>query len=126
MREINVGNDHQVAFVPDIDYIDFERLGSRLEKSTRFPNGINTEFCEIVAKNHLKVRVFERGVGETLACGTGACAAAICAIANGFCEASKRITVEMKGGNLTVFCDEMQRIWLSGNAQRVFEGIIEI
>lgn len=126
MRAIDVGNPHQVSFVPDVDYIDLERLGIGFEKNPMFEGGINTEICELVGKDHLKVRTFERGVGETLACGTGACAAAVAAITNGLCSPSRQIRVTMRGGELFVFCDEMMRVRLMGDATRVFDGTVEL
>ena len=126
MREINIGNEHQVSFVPDADYIDLGRLGTNFEKNVRFKDGVNTEICEVVGDNHLKVRTYERGVGETLACGTGACAAAVAAITNGICLPSRQIKIEMRGGELFVFCDEMMRVRLMGDAVKVFDGIAEI
>ena len=126
MREINVGNDHQVAFVPDVDYIDLLRFGKSFKENPRFPNGVNTEFCEIVGKDHIKVRTLERGVGETLACGTGACAATVAAVINGLCSPSKRIRISMRGGELFAICDEMLHVRLLGDASRVFEGTVEL
>ena len=126
MREVNVGNEHQVSFVPDADYIDFERLGTNFEKNPRFYGGVNTEICEIIGENHLKVRTYERGVGETLACGTGACAATVAAISRGECSISKQIKVTMRGGELFVFCDEMMRVRLMGDAFKVYEGVAEV
>lgn len=126
MRAVNVGNDHQVTFVPDTDFVDFERIGRLCEKNPRFEGGVNTEFCEILDKNHLKVRVFERGSGETLSCGTGACACAVAGIAVGACELNRAIKVEMKGGELLVFCDENHNLRLMGEAQITFRGEVDI
>ena len=126
MREMNIGNYHQVSFVPDIDYIDFNRLGANFERNPRFESGVNTEICEVIGENHIKVRTYERGVGETLACGTGACAAAVAAIGRGTCSLSKQIKVTMRGGNLFVFCDEMMRVRLMGDAFKVYEGFAEV
>ena len=126
MRGINVGNNHQVTFVPDVNYIDLERLGLSLESNPRFTDGVNTEFCEVVGENHLKVRVYERGVGETLSCGTGACASAVAAIAQGICSPSQQIRISMRGGELKVKCDEMTKVCLLGDASRVFEGYVEL
>lgn len=126
MRGINVGNDHQVAFVPDVNYIDLDRLGSSFESNPRFTNGVNTEFCELVGENHLKVRVHERGVGETYACGTGACAAAVAAIVQGICSPTKQIIISMLGGELKVKCDETRTVRLLGDATNVFCGYVEL
>jgi diaminopimelate epimerase len=126
MRNINVGNEHQVAIVPDVDFPNFERIGIACEKNPRFEEGINTEFCEIVDKNHLKVRVFERGSGETLACGTGACACAVVGVAIGVCEFNRAIRVEMRGGELVVICDENFNVRLMGDAQTTFYGEVDV
>jgi diaminopimelate epimerase len=122
MRAINVGNDHQVALVPDVDFLDLERIGRACEKNPRFPDGVNSNFCEMIEKNHLKVRVFERGSGETLACGTGACACAVAGIATGACEFGKTIKISMRGGDLSVFCDENHHVYLTGDAHVAFHG----
>ena len=88
-----------------------------------FPERINTEFVEITGKNRLTMRVWERGSGETLACGTGACAAAVAAVMNGFCQRNEDICVTVPGGELTVSWSEKDDcVYLSGNAQEVFSG----
>ena len=125
-RAVNIGNDHQVVFTPDVDYIDLDRIGALFEKNPRFSDGANTEFCEILEKNHLKMRVFERGCGETLACGTGACAAAIAGILNGSCRAEQPININMRGGNVRVICDDELKTILIGDAKTVFKGSVEI
>lgn len=126
MRGISIGNEHQVTFLPDVDFLDLGKIGGSFEKNPRYADGVNTEFCEIVAKNHLKVRTFERGSGETLACGTGACAAAVAAILCGSCETGKLIRVSMRGGDLFVTCDENYRLRLMGDAKVAFLGTLEL
>ena len=126
MREINIGNEHQVTFVPDVDFLDFNKIGRHFEKNPRFPEGVNTEFCEVLGKNHLKVRVFERGSGETLACGTGACASALAGIVGGYCDFGRLIKISMRGGELAVVCNEELSVRLLGDAVKAFEGSIEI
>ena len=126
MRGVNLGNDHQVTFVPDVDYLDLNKIGHFFEENPRFESGVNTEFCEILDKNHLKVRTFERGSGETLACGTGACSAVVAALVGGLIDRSTHtVKVSMRGGDLTVLCDELLNIQLIGDATMVFEGEIE-
>ena len=125
MREICVGNPHQVTFLPDVDYLELDKIGRACEKNPRFEGGVNTEFCELLAKNHLKVRVFERGSGETLACGTGACASVVAAIQNGLCDLEKPVKVSMRGGDLIVRCDENFRTYLTGDAHVTFHGDVE-
>lgn len=127
MRGVNVGNEHQVTFVPDVDFLNLDKIGRYFEKNPRYPDGVNTEFCEILDKNRLKVRVFERGSGETLACGTGACAAALAGIVEGSCDYGRLIRISMRGGELAVVCDEnSHRIRLLGDATRVFCGSIDV
>ena len=126
MREVNVGNDHQVTFIPDVDSLNLNKIGHHFEQNSRFEDGVNTEFCEILDKNHLKVRVFERGSGETLSCGTGACAAALAGIIGGYCEFGRLIKISMRGGELSVVCNDDFSVRLMGDATRVFEGTVEI
>ena len=126
MREVNIGNEHQVTFVPDVDFLSLDKIGRHFEKNPRFEDGVNTEFCEILGKNHLKVRVFERGSGETLACGTGACAAAIAGIVGGYCDFGRLIKISMRGGELSVVCSENFNVRLMGDATRVFDGSIDM
>ena len=126
MREANIGNDHQVTFVPDVDFLDLDKIGPNFEKNSHFTDGTNTEFCEVLDKNHLKVRVFERGSGETLACGTGACAAALVGIVSGYCDFGRLIKISMRGGELFVVCNDDLGVRLMGDASRVFEGTVDI
>ncbi len=121
---VNVGNPHCVVFCDSIDNIDIETIGPKFENAPIFPERINTEFVRAVNSNTLKMRVWERGNGETSACGTGACAAVAAACVNGKCRKGEDITVKVKGGDLTVnYTDE--RIILTGDAVLVFEGITE-
>lgn len=126
MRAVNVGNEHQVTFVPDVDFLDLDKIGRHFEKNARFTDGVNTEFCEVLGKNHLKVRVFERGSGETLACGTGACASALAGIVSGYCDYGRLIKISMRGGQLAVVCDENLNARLLGDANKSFEGSVDI
>ena len=126
MREVNIGNEHQVTFVPDVDFLNLDKIGRHFEKNPRFEDGVNTEFCEILDRNHLKVRVFERGSGETLACGTGACASALAGIVGGYCDFGRLIKISMSGGELSVVCSENFHVRLMGDATRVFDGNIDI
>jgi diaminopimelate epimerase len=89
-----------------------------------FPERINTEFVEILNKNHFKMRVWERGSGETLACGTGACAVAVAGALNGYCNQNDEIQINAKGGDLTVMWHENNNVYLSGEAIEVFNGEI--
>ena len=121
---VSVGNPHCVVFCDSIDTLDLATVGPLFEYASVFPERVNTEFVRVVNKTTLRMRVWERGNGETLACGTGACAAAVAAVENGLCDKGTDITVKLKGGDLTVnYTDE--RILLTGNAVSVYEGTLE-
>ncbi|MGN0486980.1 MAG: carbamoyl-phosphate synthase large subunit [Acutalibacteraceae bacterium] len=121
---LGVGNPHCVVFLRDIDSLDLEQIGPGFEYADIFPERINTEFVRIVNRHTIKMRAYERGNGETFACGTGACAAVVAAVENGFCDKNEEITVKLKGGDLAVtYSDE--GIFLTGNAVMVYEGEAE-
>lgn len=120
---ISMGNPHAVCFVEDLDKINIEEIGAKIENYKFFPNKTNVEFVQIVNENQIRVRVWERGVGETLACGTGACAASV--ISNKYKSTNSDLTVNLLGGKLKIeYKDE--EIKLMGPAEFVFEGKIEI
>ena len=121
---VSVGNPHCVLFVDSIDSLPLSTLGPQFEYDPMFPERVNTEFVRVIDRTTLRLRVWERGNGETLACGTGACAAAAAAVKRGLCEAGRDITVKLPGGDLTVNCTE-DRILLTGPAVLVFEGEFE-
>ena len=121
---ISVGNPHCVVFCEDPSVLDLETLGPQFEHAKYFPDRINTEFVRIVNENTLRMRVYERGNGETVACGTGACAAVIAATENGFVEKGKDITVKLIGGDLVVNYTDHEVI-LTGDAVLVYEGVVE-
>ncbi|MGN0533064.1 MAG: carbamoyl-phosphate synthase large subunit [Eubacterium sp.] len=119
-----IGNPHCVVFEESIETLDLESIGPRFENADIFPERINTEFVRVVNSKTLKMRVWERGNGETLACGTGACAAVICAVENGYCNKGENITVKLKGGDLIVnYTDE--GVTLTGDCHLVYKGEIE-
>ena len=121
---VSVGNPHCVVFCERLDNIDIEEIGPKFENAEIFPERINTEFVRVVDNRTLRMRVWERGNGETPACGTGACAAVVAAVENGYCLKNEDITVRVNGGELTVrYTDET--VFLTGNAVKVFEGFIE-
>ncbi len=120
---ISVGNPHAVCFVTDLENFDVEKYGKQIENDKRFPNRINAEFVEIINKNLIKMRVWERGAGETLACGTGACASTCACILNNLTE--RNIEVLLLGGTLNIEWDENDNhIYMTGPAVTVFEGEI--
>lgn len=122
---VSMGNPHAVVFCDDPDSLDIEELGPRFEHHEIFPERVNTEFVQVIDRNTIKMRVWERGSGETLACGTGACAAAVASVLNGYCGKGQDIRVLLTGGELTInYTDE--RVLMTGNCVRVFEGVIEV
>ena len=122
---VNIGNPHCVVFVDRVDRVDLASVGPLFENDPLFPERINAEFVRVVNGNTLKMRVWERGNGETLACGTGACAAVVAAVENGFCEKGEDITVKVRGGELIVnYTDDA--VYLTGNASLVYNGTVEL
>ena len=121
---LSMGNPHCVVFCEDTDKIELHKIGEKFENHEMFPERINTEFVQVLKRNELKFRVWERGSGETLACGTGACAVTVAAVLNGFCDKNKEIKIHAKGGVLTVKWHENDNVYLSGNAVTVFQGYI--
>lgn len=121
---VSMGNPHCIVFHNDIHKLNLEKIGPLFENHEMFPERINTEFVEIVDNNNLKMRVWERGSGETLACGTGACAVAVASVINGFCKQNEEIKIHAKGGMLTAKWHKNNNVYLSGNAVKVFDGEI--
>ena len=121
---LSMGTPHCVVFSDEIDGLDLEKLGPEFEYAELFPQRVNTEFVRVADQNTLRLRVWERGSGETLSCGTGACAAAAAAVRLGLCAQGADITVKMPGGDLTVNCRD-GRVILTGGAESVFEGTFE-
>ncbi len=121
---VDMGNPHCVVFCERVDDVDIDFIGPRFEHAPYFPERVNTEFIRVVNPSTIKMRVWERGSGETMACGTGACAAVVAAVANGLCEKGRDITVRVKGGELIVhYTDE--GVTLTGDAKLVYTGEIE-
>ena len=121
---VDVGNPHCVVFCQRVDAVDVEAIGPQFEHADYFPERVNTEFIRVVNPYTIKMRVWERGSGETMACGTGACAAVAAAVANGLCEKGCDITVRAKGGDMIVnYTDE--RVTLTGDAKLVYTGEME-
>ena len=121
---VSMGNPHCVVFCNDLEKLDLKTIGPLFERHEVFPERINTEFVEILDKNHLKMRVWERGSGETLACGTGACAVAVASVMNGICSKNSEIIIRARGGVLKAQWNENDNVYLSGNAIKVFDGEI--
>ncbi len=121
---VSMGNPHCIVF-KDPDGLDLEKVGKKFENHPAFPERINTEFVKVVGKNELKMRVWERGSGETLACGTGACATAVAAVLNGLCEKGEEITVHLLGGDLKILYTD-ETTYMTGGATLVFTGEIDL
>ena len=117
---VNVGNPHVIFFVPDCDAIELDRLGPEIEHDPLFPARINVNVATLVDRGHIRLRVWERGAGETLACGTGACATAIGAMRRGL--ADRKVTVSLPGGDLLIEWTEAGRIMMTGPAVESFRG----
>ena len=121
---VSIGNPHCVVFVPRVADVDIETVGPAFESAPIFPERVNTEFIRVVNRNTIKMRVYERGNGETWACGTGACAAVVAACENGLCPKGEDVTVKVRGGDLIVnYTDE--GVTLSGDTKLVYEGVTE-
>lgn len=121
---VSLGNPHCVVFEDSLDALDLKTIGTQFEYSDVFPERVNTEFVRVVNDKTIRLRVWERGNGETLACGTGACAAVVAAVENGLCEKGADITVKLAGGDATVNCTD-ERIVFTSSTERVFEGEFE-
>lgn len=122
---VSMGNPHCVTFVDDPYALDLEKLGPQFEHHAAFPARVNTEFVRADGRNELTMRVWERGSGETWACGTGACAAAVAGVLNGFCGQGEEITVHLRGGDLAV-CVTADAVFMTGPAAFAFEGEADI
>ena len=122
---LSVGNPHCVIFWEDVNDIPLERYGTKIENHKLFPERVNTEFVTVKGENEVDMRVWERGSGETLACGTGACATAAACCVNGIMPYGSDIRVNMKGGTLVIRCEEDGHVIMTGEAEFVFEGIVE-
>lgn len=121
---VSMGNPHCVLFVDEVDSLDLEKIGPAFENHPMFPERTNTEFVRVIDDHTLQMRVWERGSGETWACGTGACAVAVAAVLNGICKKNEDILIHLRGGDLTIrYTDEA--VFLTGSATKVFEGSIE-
>ena len=122
---VSMGNPHCVTFVNDAEAIALEKLGPRFEHHPAFPQRINTEFIEVIKPNYLKMRVWERGAGATLACGTGACAAVVAGVLTN--RSDRSCTVELPGGCLKINWNQADgRVYMTGPAQRVFTGNLKL
>ena len=123
MTGISMGNPHAVIFLEEINGISLEETGRELEFHPRFPERANIEFCHVTARDRMEIRVWERGVGETLACGTGACAAVVASVLNDLTD--EEVIVKLLGGELSVRWDrKVNHVFLEGPAVKVFDGVL--
>lgn len=123
MTCVSMGNPHAVIFMDDVENLKIEQIGPLFEKHIRFPKKINTEFVKIVDKKNVEMRVWERGAGETLACGTGCCAAVVACILNGLTE--NEVTVKLLGGKIKIEWDRVNNlVYMTGPAVTIFDGEI--
>lgn len=122
---VSMGNPHSVIFTDEVDTLDLEKIGPALENHPVFPERVNTEFVQVLGPHEVRMRVWERGSGETWACGTGACATVVACVLNGKTE--RDVTVHLRGGDLTIYWNEKTgEVEMTGPAQFVFDGTVEI
>lgn len=122
---VSMGNPHAVLFCDDVDQLPLDKIGPKFENHSLFPERVNTEFVQRIDDTTLKMRVWERGSGETWSCGTGACATAVAAVLNDYCQYDKAITVKLRGGDLKITYQKDGTVLMTGPATHVFDGIIE-
>ena len=124
MTCVSMGNPHAVVFMDDVEHLAIEEIGPYFENHERFPNRTNTEFVQVIDGSHVKMRVWERGTGETLACGTGCCATAVACVLNRLTGA--HVTVQVLGGEIEIYWDQKENlVYMTGPAVTVFEGETE-
>ena len=122
---VSMGNPHAVMYMKGIDDLKIEEIGPKFEHHPIFPKRTNTEFVEVLDRKTLKMRVWERGAGETLACGTGACAVLVASVLNGLCE--RKAVVKLLGGDLSIEWNaEDNHVYMTGSATKVFDGVIDL
>ena len=123
---VSMGNPHAVTYVEDVDGLELEKIGPAYENHPLFPERVNTEFIKVLDSHTIQMRVWERGSGETWACGTGACAAAVASVENGYFKRGEEITVKLRGGDLFITYMEDGTVLMRGPAQTVFTGEIDV
>ena len=124
---VSMGNPHAVVFMDDVDHLKIEEIGPKFEKNAIFPEQVNTEFIRVLSDDTIQMRVWEGGSGETLACGTGSCAAAVASILNKKVRDDVPVTVKLRGGDLTIEWDQKEnRVYMTGPAETVFTGQIDL
>lgn len=125
MTCVSMGNPHAVVFLPDVNSLNLEKIGPSFEHHPLFPDRVNTEFVRVIDDHTLQMRVWERGSGETFACGTGTCATVVAAVLNGYCKKEEEILVHLRGGDLRIIYHDNETVTMIGPATYVFEGKME-
>lgn len=124
---VSMGNPHAVVYMDDVQHLEIEKIGPSFEHHPMFPDRVNTEFVQIIDRHTVRMRVWERGSGETLACGTGACAVAVSSILNNHVDGDSPVTVKLLGGDLQIFWDRAENlVYMTGPATTVFDGEIQL
>ena len=124
---VSMGNPHAIVYMDELDTLDIEKIGPQFENHIAFPDRINTEFVKVIDRHTLQMRVWERGSGETLACGTGACAVAVASTLNGLVEEDTPVTVKLLGGDLQILWNRQENlVYMTGPATTVFDGEIDL
>lgn len=123
---VSMGNPHCVVFADGIDNLDLEKVGPKFENHELFPDRINTEFVEVIDGHTIRMRVWERGSGETISCGTGTCASVVAAVLNGYCKRGEEIEVQVRGGKVYDTYLESGEVLMKGPATTVFEGDMDV
>lgn len=125
LTSVSMGNPHSVIYLDEIKDLDLDKIGPSFENNPIYPEKVNTEFCKVIDKNHLEMRVYERGSGETYACGTGACALVAASIKNKICNFNEDVYVKLLGGTLIINIDNSYNVLMTGPAELVYEGVYE-
>lgn len=123
---VSMGNPHAIVFCEDVRNLDLEKIGPKFERHCLFPDRINTEFVRVISDAEVEMRVWERGSGETFACGTGACAVTVACVLNGFVKRGTPLTVHLRGGDLHTVYQNDGTVLMEGPATHVFDGVMEL
>ena len=124
---VSMGNPHAIVYMDDVEHLEIEKIGPAFESHVFFPDRVNTEFVKVIDNHTVQMRVWERGSGETLACGTGTCAVAVASILNGHVDGTQPVTVKLLGGDLEIFWDRDDNlVYMTGPAATVFDGEIDL
>ena len=123
---LSMGNPHCVVFTNNLEEINLEEIGPKFENAPMFPERVNTEFAKIIDSNVIMMRVWERGSGETMECGTGACAVTVAAVENGYCSKNEEIRIKLPKGEVTTRYAEDGTVYLTGDAKKIYDGVIEL